>query len=472
MLAVSDVRPAKDPKHPNHRVPLDETPLRMPVNDESVVNPIEPSDRALEYSETPFVSVTKPATVPRRRKKRKDSEMPSMFKPKNLRRSRRRKERLTRNLPLTAPGYNSVPCVENQKYPLGLEVIKMFHGKPYRGRLTTYSPKERFYGVLYEDGDTEEFDEDDVALYGQFSTASSRSDDRGDPLLYPADRGDTSVSSIPTKDRGETNGTDSSMPLDLDPDGILNSPDSAAAAKVTFANDVILETPRKPALRQTSKTKDLGLFATAAIATLTIPSCPTSTMNMWKGLSVSTHPRFPNQNPVSVDAMLYHDSIGQEYKVNALTSKEIELLQYNQQMDMINNRTDLFTDISDEYYDMIAITEHRIRHKGTDDEEVTLRVQMLDGTSQFFPMDVLRLEHPYLVTEYAVQKNIQGHSAFEWTRDYSDKSSNLDSLICCVKTIGRQPKIKFGVQVPQNVKQAFLLDKLNKDKLWETATLK
>ena len=60
---------------------------------------------------------------------------------------------------------SSVESVEpsRQKYRIGMHLSKVFDGQSYSGKITRYHPKEGLYSILYEDGDTEDLEEGEIA---------------------------------------------------------------------------------------------------------------------------------------------------------------------------------------------------------------------------------------------------------------------------------------------------------------------
>eukprot|EP00978_Attheya_sp_CCMP212_P037702 scaffold180327_cov41-Attheya_sp.AAC.1 len=81
------------------------------------------------------------------------------------------------------------------------------------------------------------------------------------------------------------------------------------------------------------------------------------------------------------------------------------------------------------------------------------------------------MESPMIIVEYALQNRLVDHRHFKWITSFCN-NNDLESLILKAKLAGREPKIKFGVQVPMSQKQAILLDSANGDKLWITAVEK
>ena len=472
ITSVTDLHAAEDRLNPNLRVRFGEPVIASPDETTDEATTDDPDAPTLEYSDEPFSSTIKPTIKPSRPKKRKDSLMPAMFQGRQLtHRQRRRSARMQRrkderaqrrrqkskNAPdaadpftLSAPAYDPDPqkLKQGQKYPLGLTIMKPFNGQLYEGRITRYSPRERWYYVLYSDGDTEELDEREVAHFGVFpeSTATDTTD-------APPPTQDPTVPDVPSKDRGDNLNSDLAKDLEMD----LEMDTSIPAAAAAHVDTTAYESPYKRHWRTN------GITA-MALAALTIPSCPIQTLPGQR--IVESHPTVPC---LTVPG---HTDTSIEYKVNKLTTLEAQTLMYNQHIDMLQEQYNLNDDVTDEYFHVMAITQHVVLNRGKENEKVKLKAQLLDGTTQYYPMDVLRLQYPYIVADYVIRNHLFNVPHFQWTKDYAHGHDDLSRMIMHAKTVGRRPKLKFGVQVPQSVKQAYMLDRLNKDKRWEEATMK
>ena len=54
---------------------------------------------------------------------------------------------------------------EGQVYDIGSKIQKEFNGKLFSGEVIKYDKKEALYKILYDDGDVEEFDNEDMQKY-------------------------------------------------------------------------------------------------------------------------------------------------------------------------------------------------------------------------------------------------------------------------------------------------------------------
>eukprot|EP00978_Attheya_sp_CCMP212_P012060 scaffold29942_cov44-Attheya_sp.AAC.1 len=165
--------------------------------------------------------------------------------------------------------------------------------------------------------------------------------------------------------------------------------------------------------------------------------------------------------------------MGPTYKVGiALTSSEIETLNHQHHLDYVRSIVDPDLDVDSEFFQVLAVTNHMIRHKNTPDEMVKLQVLFMSGEKHWYPIDVIRMASPMeIVEEYALQNRLVDQRHFKWITSFCN-NNDLESLILKAKLAGREPKIKFGIQVPMSQKQAIVLDSANGDKLWITAVEK
>ena len=94
---------------------------------------------------------------------------------------------------------------------------------------------------------------------------------------------------------------------------------------------------------------------------------------------------------------------------------------------------------------------------------------MCNGSTEKTPQsdaDALGLQHPDLVADYASAKKLTSKPAFEWVPDYLEAQLSVKANIVSMNTRAAK-KIKFGIEVANNVKHALFLDRLNSDNLWK-----
>jgi hypothetical protein len=93
----------------------------------------------------------------------------------------------------------------------------------------------------------------------------------------------------------------------------------------------------------------------------------------------------------------------------------------------------------------LAVTDHMIRHRDTDQETIKLQVLFVTGEKHWHEMDAIRLESPMLIVEYALQKRLVAKPHFSWVTSFCNKN-DMKALVLKAKLAGREPKIKFGVR--------------------------
>eukprot|EP00978_Attheya_sp_CCMP212_P007692 scaffold17875_cov63-Attheya_sp.AAC.5 len=77
---------------------------------------------------------------------------------------------------------------------------------------------------------------------------------------------------------------------------------------------------------------------------------------------------------------------------------------------------------------------------------VKLQVLFMSGEKHWYPIDVIRMESPMVIVEYALQNHLVSQRHFKWITSFCN-DNDLETLILKAKLAGREPKIKFGVQV-------------------------
>jgi len=110
------------------------------------------------------------------------------------------------------------------------------------------------------------------------------------------------------------------------------------------------------------------------------------------------------------------------------------------------------------------------RKDGT--RSIYAKIRYSDGPKTWISLDNLRLEDPYLVIEYVIANGLQHHDGFQWVNQYVGFD---EECLQCIKAFAVTKKkkkgkqIKFGSEVPRNVKHALEIDKENGNKKWQEA---
>ena len=79
-------------------------------------------------------------------------------------------------------------------------------------------------------------------------------------------------------------------------------------------------------------------------------------------------------------------------------------------------------------------------------------------------MDHMRLHDPFLVTRFAVQKNLASTPGWVWTQDYLGKFPIIKHVF---KVSRFMKQVKFGIEIPQSTKRAFETGKIEGNNLWK-----
>src|SRR5210317_1626378 len=109
-------------------------------------------------------------------------------------------------------------------------------------------------------------------------------------------------------------------------------------------------------------------------------------------------------------------------------------------------------------------------------KRVRLLVHYVNGTETWQDHDAVRLHDPLSLTLYVYSNGLQENSCFAWTKMYAkehhEDGQSLRAMINAARTSYRQPKLKFGVEVPKSVSHAAWLDRRNGNHLWRDSTQK
>src|SRR5688572_2577048 len=81
----------------------------------------------------------------------------------------------------------------------------------------------------------------------------------------------------------------------------------------------------------------------------------------------------------------------------------------------------------------------------------------------------MKLHDPFLVARYAMKNDLVSAKGWEWTKDYIDSDGIIPKMVHAYKVSKFMKTIKFGVEVPQTMKQAFAMDEADSSNLWAKA---
>ena len=100
----------------------------------------------------------------------------------------------------------------------------------------------------------------------------------------------------------------------------------------------------------------------------------------------------------------------------------------------------------------------------------TVRVRWDDDSTTWVPMGLLKNAEPIMLAEYAKSMQIHLEPAFRWWVPHTLKKKSR--FVSKVKAILHKNNLKFGIEVPRNIKHALQLDKANGNSLWSDAISK
>ena len=109
--------------------------------------------------------------------------------------------------------------------------------------------------------------------------------------------------------------------------------------------------------------------------------------------------------------------------------------------------------------------KRRITTKGWD-----FYVEWVDGSGSWIPLSDLKEANPVEVAEYAMSRDLLSEPAFAWWVPHVLKRQ--ERIIKQVRHRLVKKSLKFGVEVPNTVQEAYALDKANGNDLWDKAIKK
>ena len=89
------------------------------------------------------------------------------------------------------------------------------------------------------------------------------------------------------------------------------------------------------------------------------------------------------------------------------------------------------------------------------------------------PMEVIKKDDPITLAKYAKEQNLLDYSIWKWARSYSKNEKKYKRLLkqarLMKKRTGKAIKYQFGIRVPRNIREAYVLDSVNGDTKWHDA---
>jgi hypothetical protein len=99
-----------------------------------------------------------------------------------------------------------------------------------------------------------------------------------------------------------------------------------------------------------------------------------------------------------------------------------------------------------------------------------LEVKWKDGTTSWLPLKELKETNGVEVTQYAMDNRLLEEPAFAWWAPHYLKKTHR--LIKLSKSRCIRKGYKFGIRLPNSIKEALALDRENGNRLWEDVILK
>ena len=168
--------------------------------------------------------------------------------------------------------------------------------------------------------------------------------------------------------------------------------------------------------------------------------------------------------------MLSYDSETSNFRVSIMspTTKEIRVEEMSAEAirDAIKM---LKLKVSEDVYSFNDITNHRKNSNGKWEVELLWS----DGSSTWEPLSNVIVDDPISCARYAKEHDLLDVQGWKRLRSYAERDgkylrSNINTIQADEIYIHRG-KVKFGVRVPRNTREAFQLDEDNGNKLWAKA---
>ena len=105
--------------------------------------------------------------------------------------------------------------------------------------------------------------------------------------------------------------------------------------------------------------------------------------------------------------------------------------------------------------------------------KIELEVAWGDGTQSWEPLSVIAKDDPITVCDYARANNLLETPGWKrlrhHERQHKKKYIRLSRMIKAYRSFKRDNKVKFGIPVPNHVREALKFDEKNKDEMWREA---
>ena len=170
--------------------------------------------------------------------------------------------------------------------------------------------------------------------------------------------------------------------------------------------------------------------------------------------------------------VLFPDGAVKQYAANIIAENLYS------QVDSEGNQFVMLDDVIDHRKSDAALTKDKmyvITNRGNRKLRKTtigweFNVLWKDGSTSWLPLRELKESNPVEIAEYAVAADIADEPAFKWWVPYTLKKR--DVIISAINQSRKKTGFKYGIKVPNNIKEAYDLDEANGDQAWRHAVAK
>lgn len=120
--------------------------------------------------------------------------------------------------------------------------------------------------------------------------------------------------------------------------------------------------------------------------------------------------------------------------------------------------------------DMFVITKSGARRQRKTTKGWDLLIQWKDDSESWVKLADMKESHPIETAEFAVARGIEDEPAFRWWVPYTLRKR--DVILSAVKSRIRKTRLKYGIEIPTTIEEAFELDRRNGNSFWRDALKK
>ncbi|HEY9706866.1 MAG TPA: reverse transcriptase domain-containing protein, partial [Oculatellaceae cyanobacterium] len=174
---------------------------------------------------------------------------------------------------------------------------------------------------------------------------------------------------------------------------------------------------------------------------------------------IKNHNGFPHRAKVTEQM-----EDGSKYLVALGDGEREEILTYNEIMDYVE--TQLAQDPDDQAWTFDEVLDHKKNNEG----KFEILVHWTTGEETWEPLAWIADQDPITIAEYAKRHNLLDVPGWKRFKRYIENKKKYIRAVRQINAIKKNAtKIKFGIEVPRNYKDALRLDHLNGNSLWQNA---